>query len=33
MSKEENVNRKPRVNNGISAEHLLQQHEVRIKDF
>ena len=32
MSKE-NVNRKPKVNNGVSAEHLLQQHEIRIKDF
>ena len=33
MSKEENVNRKPKVNNGVSAEHLLLQYEVRIKDF
>ena len=30
MSKEENITRKPRVNTGLSAEHSLQLHELRI---
>ena len=33
MSKEENITRKLKVNIDISAEDLLQLHEVRIKDF
>ena len=30
MSKEKNITRKPRVNIGLSAEHSLQLHELRI---
>lgn len=30
MNKEENITRKPRVNIGLSAEHSLQLHELRI---